>query len=54
MAKTKLRLVAPRFENRTVPLRRANKALRTREYLTDGEVQRLTAAAIAGGIGMRL
>lgn len=45
MAKTKLRLVAPRTENRTVPRRKANAELRTREYLTDAEVARLSAAA---------
>jgi hypothetical protein len=53
MVKSRLRLVAPRIENRTVPLRRANIALRTREYLTDGEVQRLTAAAKGNRWGHR-
>jgi site-specific recombinase XerD len=46
MAKAKLRLVGPATENRTVtPKRKANAELRTREYLTDAEVARLTDAA---------
>src|SRR5216683_1270649 len=45
MAKAKLRLVKPTTVNRTVPLRRPNAELRTREYLTDAEVARLTEAA---------
>jgi hypothetical protein len=45
MAKSRLRLVAPRIVNRTVPLRRPNAELRTREYLTDAEVGQLTKAA---------
>jgi integrase len=46
MAKSKLRLVAPATENRTVPpRRRPNAELRTREYLTGGEVEALMAAA---------
>jgi type 1 fimbriae regulatory protein FimB/type 1 fimbriae regulatory protein FimE len=45
MAKSRLRLVAPTTVNRTVPLRRPNAELRTREYLTDAEVARLTDAA---------
>ena len=36
---------APNTENRTVPLRRTNRELRTREYLTPGEVRKLMAAA---------
>ena len=42
MAKSHLKLVAPTTENRTVatPLRRPNAELRTREYLTDAEVER--------------
>jgi integrase len=43
--KSKLRLVSPAIENRTVPQRRPNAALRSREYLTDAEVARLTKAA---------
>jgi site-specific recombinase XerD len=46
MAKPRLRLVAPVPEKRTVPpTRPTNAALRTREYLTPEEVERLTAAA---------
>jgi len=46
MAKTPLRLVAPATVNRTVlPSRRPNRDLRTREYLTESEVERLLEAA---------
>jgi integrase len=46
MAKTKLRLVAPTTVNRTVaPRRPKNAELRTREHLTDSEVEKLIAAA---------
>lgn len=47
MARTHLKLVAPHTENRTVttPRRKPNKELRTREYLTDAEVAKLTKAA---------
>jgi hypothetical protein len=45
MAKSRLRLVSPRTVNRTVPLRRPKAELRTRKYLTDAEVARLTEAA---------
>src|SRR5258705_19898 len=48
MAKAKLRLVKPAAVNRTVPLQRPNAELRTREYLTDAEVARLTEAAKLG------
>ena len=45
MAKPKLRLVAPLTENRTVaPRRQKNADLRTREHLTDGEVEKLIEA----------
>jgi type 1 fimbriae regulatory protein FimB/type 1 fimbriae regulatory protein FimE len=45
MAKAHLRLVAPRTVNRTVtPTRPPNADLRTREYLTEGEVERLLRA----------
>ena len=49
MAKSHLKLVSPTTVNRTVatPLRRPNAELRTREYLTDAEVERLTEAAKA-------
>jgi integrase len=45
MAKSKLRLVAPTTVNRTVaPRRPKNAVLRTREHLTDREVEQLIAA----------
>jgi type 1 fimbriae regulatory protein FimB/type 1 fimbriae regulatory protein FimE len=48
MAKSRLRLVAPGTVNRTVtPKRRANADLRTREYLTEAEVERLLTATKA-------
>src|ERR1700683_3347753 len=50
---THLRLVAPRHENRSVPVRRANAELRTREYLTPTEVGRLIKTARAGRYGHR-
>ena len=46
MAKPRLKLVAPTTKKRTVtPTRLPNAKLRTREYLTDVEVQRLMKAA---------
>ena len=46
MLKTPLRLVAPATQNRTVtPRRRPNAELRTREYLTETEVEKLIKAA---------
>ncbi len=46
MAKSHLRLVTPAIEKRTVTARRLrNSDLRTREYLTEGEVGRLMQAA---------
>jgi type 1 fimbriae regulatory protein FimB/type 1 fimbriae regulatory protein FimE len=46
MTKPRLRLVAPTTENRTVtPRRPKNGELRTREYLTIHEVERLIEAA---------
>jgi integrase len=42
---THLRLVKPRNQNRTVPTRPANAELRTREYLTPKEVERLIKTA---------
>ena len=47
MAKPYLKLVSPTAVNRTVatPKRPPNAELRTREYLTDAEVHRLTEAA---------
>ena len=48
MMKSHLKLVAPATENRTVkPRRLPNAELRTREYLTDAEVARLTEPAKA-------
>jgi integrase len=45
MAKSHLKLVAPTTVKRTVtPTRRPNGDLRTREYLTEAEVERLMAA----------
>jgi integrase len=45
MAKARLRLVTPTIVNRTVtPKRRPNKDLRTREHLTEAEVERLMKA----------
>jgi len=55
MAKSHLKPVAPATEKRTVatPLRRPNAELRTREYLTDAEVARLTEAAKGNRWGHR-
>ena len=55
MAKSPLKLVSPTTEKRTVvtPLRRPNAELRTREYLTDAEVERLAEAAKANRYGHR-
>jgi len=48
-----LRLVAPRHENRTVPIRPANADLRQREYLTPDEVEKLIKTARDGRYGHR-
>ncbi|MGA8321181.1 MAG: tyrosine-type recombinase/integrase [Xanthobacteraceae bacterium] len=54
MAKAHLKLVTPATVKRTVtPKRRPNKVLRTREYLTDAEVERLMAAAKGNRYGHR-
>jgi integrase len=54
MKKSHLKLVAPAIVNRTVaPKRPPNKALRTREYLTEAEVQRLIEAAKGNRYGHR-
>jgi type 1 fimbriae regulatory protein FimB/type 1 fimbriae regulatory protein FimE len=45
---THLRLVTPSNENRSVPTRPANSALRKREYLTAAEVEKLIKAAKHG------
>jgi hypothetical protein len=55
MAKSRLKLVAPATDHRTVatPLRRPNAELRTREYFTDTEVAKLIEAAKANRWGHR-
>jgi integrase len=54
MGKPHLRIVAPTIENRTVtPKRPPNAELRTREYLTEGEVERLLEAAKSNRWGHR-
>jgi integrase len=54
MANPNLKLVAPAAVLRTVtPRRRANADLRTREYLTEAEVERLMAAAKGNRYGHR-
>lgn len=54
MAKPGLKLVPPTTVNRTVtPLRRPNAELRTREYLTLPEVERLMEAAKGNRHGHR-
>jgi type 1 fimbriae regulatory protein FimB/type 1 fimbriae regulatory protein FimE len=54
MAKTRLRLVTPTIVNRTVtPKRPPNKDLRTREHLTEAEVERLIKATQDNRYGHR-
>ena len=54
MAKRHLRLVTPATVKRTVtPRRRPNGDLRTREYLTEGEVEKLMTAAKGNRHGHR-
>jgi integrase len=54
MGKSHLRLVAPGTEKRTVtPKRRPNADVRTREYLTEGEVERIMDAARGNRWGHR-
>jgi integrase len=54
MAKAQLRLVSPRSVNGTVPpKRRPNADLRSREHLTEAEVERLIKAAKANRHGQR-
>lgn len=48
-----LRVVRPRNENRTVPIRPSNEKLRSREYLTPPEVEKLVRAAREGRYGHR-
>ena len=54
MAKARLRLVTPATVNRTVtPRRLPNRDLRTREHLTEAEVERLMKAASGNRYGQR-
>jgi integrase len=54
MAKRNLRLVSPTIVNRTVaPRRRKNADLRTREYLTEAEVEKLMDGAQGNRQGHR-
>jgi hypothetical protein len=54
MPKSPLKLVAPATVNRTVaPRRPPNADLRTREHLTEAEVERLIAAAKGNRHGHR-
>src|SRR5262249_46227186 len=54
MAKSHLKLVTPTAKKRTVtPRRRRNGDLRTREYLTEAEVEKLTNAAQGNRHGHR-
>ncbi len=54
MAKPRFKVVTPRAVNRTVtPLRRPNAELRTREHLTETEVERLTKVASGNRHGHR-
>jgi site-specific recombinase XerD len=54
MAKSHLKLVTPNTVKRTVRLKRPpNRDLRTREYLTEAEVERLTKAATGNRHGHR-
>ena len=48
-----LRLVAPTNIYRKVPTRKPNAEMRTREYLTPAEVEKLIAAAKLGRHGHR-
>ena len=50
---THLRLVEPSNVNRSVPVRPANAELRSREYLTEAEVEKLIKAARDGRYGHR-
>ena len=54
MAKTHLQLVAPRIEKQTVgPQRRPNSDYRTREHLTEAEIEKLIAATRSNRYGHR-
>ena len=55
MTNTKLRLVSPATEKRTVaPIRRPNSELRPREHLTEREVEKLIEAAKGSGIVQKI
>ena len=49
----KLRLIEPCNDNRKVLRRGTNAELRSREYLTPAEIEKLIKAAKDGGCGMR-
>jgi integrase len=51
--KPRLKVVEPSNLNRTVPVRRPNAELRTREYLTPAEIDKLIAVAKRGRYGQR-
>ena len=54
MTKTRLKLVAPATEKRTVaPVRRPNAELRPREHLTEREVEKLIEATKGNRWGQR-
>jgi integrase len=54
VVKSHLKLVSPRIKKRTVmPRRRRNGDIRTREYLTEAEVERLMKAATGNRHGHR-
>jgi site-specific recombinase XerD len=53
MEKAHLKVVSPATIVRTVPLRRPNAELRTREHLTEAEVERLIAVAKGNRHGHR-
>jgi len=53
LMRPRLRVVAPSNQNRTVPVRRPNAELRTREYLMSAEVNKLIAVAKRGRYGQR-
>ena len=48
-----LRLIKPRHKNRSVRARPPNAALRTREYLTPAEIEKLIKEARRGRYGHR-
>jgi site-specific recombinase XerD len=53
MENARLRLISPSTVIRTVPLRRPNRELRTREHLTEAEVERLITVAKGNRHGHR-